>query len=87
MLTDTTVANLTHGLSNLIKRVVIQWQKVLGGAGKDCATSVIEDNNGYIVAGLTSSIGHGDNDCWIFKLDYSWKILYTTISIYNFCIL
>jgi hypothetical protein len=45
------------------------WEKVLGGAGDDYATSVCQTSDGgYIVAGYTGSFGSGGNDFWLIKL-------------------
>jgi hypothetical protein len=54
---------------------VIQWQKSLGGIGRDYAYSIVQTTDGgYIVAGYTESNdgdvsgNHGDNDYWVVKL-------------------
>ncbi len=54
----------------------IKWQKSLGGAGFDKATSIQQTSDGgFIVAGVTSSTAgdittnNGTNDYWVVKLD------------------
>lgn len=46
------------------------WSHALGGGGYDDAIAVFETNdNAYIVGGSTSSLGSGDLDYWLFKLN------------------
>jgi hypothetical protein len=59
----------------------IQWQKCLGGSGRETAYSVRQTNDGgYIVAGNSNSNdgdvtgNHGDFDYWIVKLDATGNI-------------
>lgn len=54
----------------------IQWQKCIGGTGRDAAYFIQQTNDGgYIVAGSTSSNdgdvngNHGSEDAWIVKLN------------------
>lgn len=47
----------------------ILWQKIIGGNYLDEANSLIEVNDGYIIAGRTNSYGAGDSDIWLTKLD------------------
>ncbi|MDR2352367.1 MAG: T9SS C-terminal target domain-containing protein [Deltaproteobacteria bacterium] len=61
----------------------IEWQKSLGGSGKDYARSIrITSDGGYIIAGASSSKdgdvteNHGDNDYWIVKLDPEGNIIW-----------
>ena len=59
-------------LSNL---GIIQWQKCLGGSGIDIGFSILQTNDGYIVAGRTGSNNgdvagnHGGWDYWVAKLN------------------
>jgi hypothetical protein len=53
----------------------IEWQKSLGGSGKDYANSICQTvDGGYIVAGYTNSTdgdvvgNHGGDDIWVVKL-------------------
>jgi uncharacterized delta-60 repeat protein len=49
----------------------VSWEKVFGGAGtvSDYARSIEEtSDNGFIVAGDTSSFGAGNDDYWLLKL-------------------
>ncbi|WP_051364359.1 T9SS type A sorting domain-containing protein [Flavobacterium limnosediminis] len=59
------------------------WQKRLGGAGNEIATSVqVTSDGGYIVAGYTTSNNgnvsgnHGGSDVWVVKLDSNGTILW-----------
>ena len=59
----------------------IQWQKCLGGSGKEISSSIqLTIEGGYIVAGHTKSDDgdvseyHGEEDFWIVKLDESGNI-------------
>jgi hypothetical protein len=60
----------------------IQWEKVYGGStGYDSAYSIQQtDDEGYIVAGYTSSFDVGGGDAWIIKLGsdgtISWQKTY-----------
>jgi len=48
----------------------ISWQRAFGGTADDLAFSVQQTaDNGYIVAGRTSSFGAGNMDFWVLKLD------------------
>jgi hypothetical protein len=48
----------------------ISWAKTYGGAGYDYATSIQQTTDGgYIVAGFTDSLGAGEDDFWVLKLD------------------
>ncbi len=53
----------------------IEWQKSLGGSGKDYANSICQTvDGGYVVAGYTNSVdgdvvgNHGGDDIWVVKL-------------------
>jgi predicted secreted protein len=46
------------------------WDKTFGGSGDDEANSIIQNaDDGYAVAGYTSSKGAGGKDTWVIKLD------------------
>ena len=45
------------------------WDKTFGGVADDRGWSVQEVSSGYIIAGLTSSYGSGNYDCWLIKTD------------------
>ncbi|MEJ5378477.1 MAG: choice-of-anchor D domain-containing protein [bacterium] len=48
----------------------IQWQKTYGGTSDDYANSIKQTSDGgYIVAGVTRSLGAGEYDIWVLKLD------------------
>ena len=57
------------------------WQKTYGGVTSDIAYSIQQTtDDGYIVAGSTTSFGEGAQDMWILKLDsmgnISWQKAY-----------
>jgi predicted secreted protein len=53
----------------------IQWQKTYGGSIIDIARSIqTTSDDGYIVAGETTSFGAGNRDFWILKMDSSGNI-------------
>ena len=46
------------------------WDKTLGGASEDWANSIVQtEDESYMVAGWTKSMGAGKTDVWIIKLD------------------
>ncbi len=48
----------------------LSWQKRYGGSGEDQAADIRQTSDGgFILACTSSSIGGGDNDFWILKLD------------------
>ncbi len=48
----------------------LEWDNTFGGSDIDKAYSLLQTTDGgYIIAGVTSSKGAGDDDAWIFKLD------------------
>jgi len=61
----------------------VSWQRTYGGSGSDFACTIQQTdddgdgmkNDGYIVAGNTSSFGAGSADMWVLKLDGNGKIL------------
>jgi hypothetical protein len=49
---------------------VVQWSKSIGGPAKEWAGEVRQTNdNGYIIAGITSSFGAGEFDYYLNKID------------------
>jgi len=47
-----------------------QWNKTYGGAGNDQAWALVQTNDeGYAIAGYTTSFGVGGNDFWLVKTD------------------
>jgi PKD repeat protein len=61
----------------------MEWQKCLGGSGKDMARSIRQTaDGGYVVAGYTSSNdgdvsgNHGMEDYWVVKLDKSGDLVW-----------
>jgi hypothetical protein len=54
------------------------WTKLYGGASSDGARSVKQIyDNGYIIAGYTSSYGAGQLDAWLLRTDASGDTLWT----------
>lgn len=59
----------------------IQWQKALGGTDNETASSIQQTpDGGYIMTGVSNYANgdvtehHGNNDCWVVKLDSSGNI-------------
>lgn len=48
---------------------LITWQKTFGGAGGDIGRDVIAVDDGYVIAGSTTSIGAGADDVYLLKVD------------------
>lgn len=46
------------------------WTRIYGGSLNEIARAVQQTSDGgYVVAGWTASYGHGDDDCWVIKLE------------------
>jgi len=67
----------------------IQWQQCYGGHYHDCATNILELQDGYVVLGTTMSNdgdvsgfhgvpgnGASGNDIWVFKIDFSGNLIW-----------
>jgi len=54
------------------------WQKTYGGSNNDRIYSIQKtpSDNGFIIAGETSSFGTGNTDFWVLKLDSSGNVLW-----------
>ena len=64
---------------NIIKvdeKGIVQWQKQIVYAGNDVPYAIKEDDNGYVVAATTTSLGAGDKDIFLIKLDQSGTIIW-----------
>jgi len=66
----------------------VAWQKTYGGTGSDAAKYIRQtSDNGYIIAGETSSFGAVNGDGWIIKLDSTgtiqWQKTYGSSSVDN----
>lgn len=62
----------TDSLGNL------QWSRTYGGASEDCAYSMVRTNdNGFALAGSTSSFGAGYSDAYLIKTDASGNMQWT----------
>ena len=64
---------------------LIEWQKTIGGSGRDGVDNIIQNPDGtYVLAGSSSSNisgeksenSHGNSDIWLLKLDNIGNILY-----------
>jgi hypothetical protein len=54
------------------------WTRTYGGAGYDHAQSVIQTTDGgYMVAGYATSVGAGNHDVWLIKLNASGDSLWS----------
>ncbi|MCW4016836.1 MAG: hypothetical protein NWF06_10735 [Candidatus Bathyarchaeota archaeon] len=50
----------------------MEWNQTYGGEEDDCAYTLIEaSGGGYVLAGETSSVGAGEVDFWLIKVDSS----------------
>jgi hypothetical protein len=54
------------------------WTRVYGGTGTELGSSVCEtDDNGFILAGYTTSFGSGNRDIWLVRTNSSGDTLWT----------
>ncbi len=49
------------------------WNRTFGGPEDDEAYSVLKENDGYIIVGMTQSLGSGGKDTWLLKTDLGGK--------------
>jgi hypothetical protein len=55
------------------------WEKTVGGKGFDQPTCVTASaHGGFLVGGFTFSFGNGERDFWLFKVDDSGNVLWST---------
>ncbi|HOO53665.1 MAG TPA: hypothetical protein PLY09_00055 [Methanothrix sp.] len=47
----------------------LEWDVAIGGSKNDGLSSIMETENGYLVAGTTESFGAGGKDVWLAKTD------------------
>lgn len=69
-----TIHNITFFILLLVAPQVVNcqtnWQKVYGGHGYDYGYSVIQTyDGGYAIAGATTTIGNGNSDAYLLKVD------------------
>ncbi|HII07063.1 MAG TPA: hypothetical protein HA349_07075 [Methanotrichaceae archaeon] len=50
-----------------------EWDVTIGGSKNDGASSILETEDGYIIAGTTESYGSGGKDVWLVKSDAGGK--------------
>ena len=51
------------------------WDKTAGGEGFDMPTCItVSNSGGYLVGGFTFSFGNGERDFWLFKIDDSGNV-------------
>jgi hypothetical protein len=51
------------------------WDKTVGGEGFDMPTCIaVSNSGGYLVGGFTFSFGNGERDFWLFKIDDSGNV-------------
>jgi hypothetical protein len=55
------------------------WDKTAGGEGFDMPSCVtVSNSGGYLVGGFTFSFGNGERDFWLFKIDDTGNIRWST---------
>jgi hypothetical protein len=55
------------------------WEKTVGGKGFDQPTCVTASaHDGFLVGGFTFSFGNGERDFWLFKVDDSGNVLWSS---------
>jgi hypothetical protein len=55
------------------------WDRTAGGKGFDMPTCITASSyGGYLVGGFTFSFGNGQRDFWLFKIDDSGNVLWST---------
>lgn len=56
----------------------LQWQQVIGGAGNDTGTCIVQHPSGdYFISGTTNSSGAGQLDVYLIKLDNTGNMIWT----------
>lgn len=71
-----------HGRSDgLVVRVdatgALVWERLLGGAGEDETVAALGvDDGAVVVAGVTASKGHGEDDLWVAKLSAAGDVVW-----------
>jgi hypothetical protein len=55
------------------------WDRTAGGSGFDMPSCITASNSGgYVVGGFTFSFGNGQRDFWLFKIDDSGNVLWSS---------
>jgi len=52
------------------------WNNTYGGIEREYGTSLIQTDDGYVIAGTTESFGAGGRDFWLFKTDANGVMLW-----------
>ena len=52
------------------------WNKSYGGQGDDIASAIIQADDGFVIAGMTSSFGAGGFDYWLVIVDSAGNMLW-----------
>jgi hypothetical protein len=56
----------------------VQWNRTYGTSGENAFRAILAiENNQYVVAGYTNSMGNGDYDFWLVKTDQSGDVLWS----------
>ena len=54
----------------------VEWEQFFGGDNNDLGYSFIDDGDGLVICGTTTSFGNGLSDAYVIKLDYSGNIIW-----------
>ncbi len=54
----------------------VDWQKTYGGALNDIASGCIEVSDGFIISGMLTGLGNGNQDSWFIKLDLTGSVVW-----------
>ena len=54
------------------KKGKVRWQETYGGRGADGGNYTLNTSDGgYVMVGYTDAYGHGKNDIWVIKTDFT----------------
>jgi len=58
------------------KASIIEWSITYGGTGNDVGRAIHRINGGYIVLGYTQSLGDGNSDVYLIKIDTNGSVIW-----------